>query len=370
MRPRLRCGLLVGAVAAVVLTWQPPEAQAHTRTQETTNVVARIVETPDIDGLSWTVHTGGLLVEVDNRSGGTLTIEGYEGEPYLRIGPDGVAHNRRSAATYLNDERLGTVTLPPAVDRQAPAEWVAIDAEPRVRWHDHRTHWMSTRPPGFVETGPVLGTLMELEMVGPVGTAGDGQGRFQDWEIPRTFEGEDHVLRGVMEWHDPPPAWPWLTAALLLLAPGLVGLRRVDLVARIRPAALMVGAVAAVNAIHLVDDLVAFPSDLLDELFGLLHTSLFLGVGLAGAAWAWWSDSGRVLALAIASGGVLYHQGLVHLPMLFASDFPTVWPQALVRLTVALGLVQAVVVAAVLIARPRDGASTPRVEADRTEVLT
>ena len=96
--------------------------------------------------------------------------------------------------------------------------------------------------------------------------------------------------------------------------------------------------------------MVAFPAALLDELFGLLHTSFFLALGLGGAAWAWFSDHGRRLALGIAGGAVLYHQGLVHLPMLGASDFPTVWPDGLVRLTVGLGALQAAVVLAVLLA--------------------
>ena len=141
---------------------------------------------------------------------------------------------------------------------------------------------------------------------------------------------------------------PWLLLAGVLVLPALLGLRRTDVLGVIRPAALLVGAVAVINGIHLVDDVAAWPSDPLDELSGLLHTSTFLIGGIGGALWALRVDSGRVLALGIASGSVLYHQGLVHLPMLFASGFPTVWPDSLVRLTVALGLLQAVVTAVVI----------------------
>jgi hypothetical protein len=350
MGGRLRRVLVVTTVTALLTGAPAAAAEAHTRTQETTNVTSTITHEPDLDGVSWTVHTGGLLIEVVNEGEGTLVVEGYDGEPYLRITPEGVEHNRRSAATYLNAERYTTVTLPPAVDPDAPADWVRVSDEPRMLWHDHRTHWMSPQPPGFVETGPLSRTLMRMELVGPVGTAGAEQGPFTDWEIPLTHDGQSTALRGQLEWHDPPPAWPWLAAAALLVAPGLLGLRRADPVTRVRAAALLVGGVAAVNGIHLVDDVVAFPAALLDELFGLLHTSFFLAVGLGGAAWAWWSGHGRRLALGIAGGAVLYHQGLVHLPMLGASDFPTVWPDGLVRLTVALGLLQAVVVVTVLLA--------------------
>jgi hypothetical protein len=137
------------------------------------------------------------------------------------------------------------------------------------------------------------------------------------------------------------------------------GLRRREPDAIVRPAALVVLAVASVNGIHLVDDLVSWPSDPLDELFGLLHTSLFLGVGIGASLWSLRVGYGRVLALAIASGAVLYHQGLVHLPMLHASRFPTVWPEPLVRLTIALGLLQAVAVAIVLVRARLAAASRP-----------
>jgi hypothetical protein len=361
MGGRLRRVLVVAAATAVLTGAAPAAAEAHTRTQETTNVTSTITHEPDLDGVSWTVHTGGLLIEVANHGQGTLIVEGYDGEPYLRITPDGVEHNRRSAATYLNAERYATATLPPAVDPDAPADWVHVSDEPRMLWHDHRTHWMSPQPPGFVETGPLSRALMRMELVGPIGTAGADQGPFTEWEIPLHHDGQPAALRGQLEWHDPPPAWPWLALAALLVAPGLLGLRRDDPTARVRAAALMVGGVAAVNGIHLVDDVAAFPAALLDELFGLLHTSFFLALGLGGAAWAWWSGHGRRLALGIAGGAVLYHQGLVHLPMLGASDFPTVWPDGLVRLTVGLGALQAVVVVAVLLATrgPRDGAGLP-----------
>jgi hypothetical protein len=356
MGGRLRRVLVVAAATALLTGASPVAAEAHTRTQETTNVTSTITHAPDLDGVSWTMHTGGLLIEVEHRGTGTLIVEGYDGEPYLRITPEGVEHNRRSAATYLNAERYSTVTLPPAVDPDAPPDWVHVSDEPHMLWHDHRTHWMSPQPPGFVDTGPLARTLMRMELVGPVGTAGADQGPFTEWEVPLHHDGQATALRGQLEWHDPPPAWPWLALAALLVASGLLGLRRDDPTTRVRAAALMVGGVAAVNGIHLVDDVVAFPAALLDELFGLLHTSFFLALGLGGAAWAWFSDHGRRLALGIAGGAVLYHQGLVHLPMLGASDFPTVWPDGLVRLTVGLGALQAVVVVAVLFAtrRPQD----------------
>ena len=346
-----RCLLLGSAVAVmtvVALGATPSAADAHTRTQETTNVQSRVTSDPQLDGVEWTVHTGGLLIEVVNTSDEVLVIDGYDGEPYLRIGPDGVERNRRSPATYLNRDRYERTTLPPVVDPSAPPEWLHVRDEPRAVWHDHRTHWMSPQPPRFVAANGVLRSLMDMELVGPVGAADDEAGTFAEWTLPVTYGGQQAEVHGELVWVDAPSPVPWLLLGALLVAPGLVGLRRSAPHERIRAAAFVLLGVAAINTIHLVDDLIAFPADPIDELFGLLHTTIFLVAGIAGAVWALRVGSAPLLSLGIGSGAVLYHQGLVHLPMLFASQFPTIWPEALVRLTIALGLLQALVVGIVI----------------------
>lgn len=370
MHRRRAVTLLVLLVALVL--WSASGADAHTRTQETTNLDSRITGAPDLDGVVWTVHTGGLLLEVANHGERVLVIEGYEGEPYLRIGPDGVERNRRSPTTYLNDERVerrlssrSDVALPMAADASAPPEWVPVSSEPRMVWHDHRVHWMSPLPPDFVEAGPLARTLMRVNLVGVIGRAGGDAGVFQTWTVPFTVDDDPASLTGEMAWVDPPSAVPFLLLAALLVAPGLLGLRRRDPDAILRPAAAVVLLVATINGIHLVDDLVAWPSALLDELFGVLHTSLFLGIGIGASLWSLRAGFGRMLALGIASGAVLYHQGLVHLPMLQASHFPTVWPDPLVRVTIAAGLLQALVVLVVIRRARRVGGSRASVDASR-----
>jgi hypothetical protein len=370
---RVRRYLTVLVAAAGLLLVASTGADAHTRTQETTNLDSRITAEPDLPGVRWKVYTGGLLVEVVNDGDQVLVVEGYEGEPYLRIGPDGVERNRRSPATYLNDDRIGRrvsartdVAMPRDVDPAAPPEWIRLGDEPRALWHDHRVHWMSPQPPRFVDAGPVATAMMRVNLVGVIGRAGDDAGVFQGWTIPVTYGGEAAALEGEMVWVDPPSAWPYALLAALLVAPALWGIRRRDPIAMLRPAAVVVLLVATANSIHLVDDLVSWPSDRLDELWGLLHTSLFLGTGIGASLWSLRVGYGRLVALGIASAAVLYHQGLVHLPMLHASQFPTVWPEPLIRVTVALGLLQAVAVAIVLV-RARRVARDDDLEAERHE---
>ena len=352
-------------LVAVVILATPERAEAHTRTQEVTNVVSALTTEPEIDGVSWTVHTGGLLITAENRTDAVLVVRGYDGEPYLRIGPQGVERNRRSPTTYLNDERFTARTgrdvadrapaMPTDVDPDAEPEWVAHRDEPVATWHDHRTHWMSPAPPRFVEASPVSRAAMRMRLVGPIGVAGSDAGVFATWEVPAELDGRPAGVTGELAWQDPPPMWPWLLAALVLTTPAVAGWRRLDSDLMVRPAAVVVATVAVVNGVHLVDDVLAWPTPVVDELFGVLHTATFLAAGLGGAVWAWSVTGGRRLALGIASGALLYHQGVVHLPMLAASQFPTVWPPQLVRLTVALGIMQALWVGVVLLRTARAG---------------
>ncbi len=341
---RSRRVIVTLVMGVAIIVGLPPgtsaPAHAHTRTAETTNIASVVTHDPLPHGVTFTVYTGGLVVSLTNTTNDEVVVVGYEGEPYLRIGPDGVFENARSPAAWLNRARFADVAIPPSVDAAAPPQWRQRDHRPTWIWHDHRTHWMAPTAPGFVDASALQNTLIRMELVGPIGRAHDAAGTFHTWSVPVEIDGTSLAIRGELQWIDPPPARGWLAAAFVLLALAYMTppQRRDGGITRM---ATVVIAVAAINGIHLVDDLIAFPGDLLDELFGLLHTTFFLTAGIAGGLWARMANSGRRLALGIGSGAVLYHQGLVHLPMLYASQFPTVWPDGLIRLTVALGLLQA-----------------------------
>ena len=89
-------------------------------------------------------HAAGLL-ELHVRRGHEATVEGYGGEPWLRVLRDGtVEENTRSPATYLDANRYARdITVPPDADTKAPPQWKTVGHDGHWVWHDHRIHWMS-----------------------------------------------------------------------------------------------------------------------------------------------------------------------------------------------------------------------------------
>jgi hypothetical protein len=329
---------LVAVAAGLMVAGAASGAAAHTRAQAATDFSSTIDAAPELAGVHWRVYAGGEFLELTNSSPTDVIVAGYEGEPYLRVGPDGVFSNRNSPAAYLNSERYGDVALPPRADAAAPADWVQVSAGTSHAWHDHRIHWMALEPP-------------------PAVTAAPGQHHeISQWSVPLTYDGAEHTVNGTLEWVPGTPWWPWAIAGLLLGVPALLGVvAGWEHPRLVRPAAATVAAVAAFNSIHFVDELLAWPAPTLDVLFGLLHTSLFVGAGLAGAAVAWRGRYGPLLSLGIGSAAVLFHQGLLQLPVLWASQLPTVWPEAVLRIAVAASVGQAIWVAVVIASGLRAG---------------
>src|SRR5690606_27670795 len=124
--------------------------------------------------------------------------------------------NRRSPATWLNEDRRGTATLPPDVDPQADAEWEQVTTGGTYAWHDHRIHWMQEQDPAGVEPGDVV----------------------LAWTVPLQVDGTPAEVRGRRVLAEPVSPVPWL---LLAVAAGVA----VALGARRAPGAVERAAVAA-----------------------------------------------------------------------------------------------------------------------------
>jgi len=92
------------AAAAALLGVAVPGALAHQGNPNFRSQIRGL--TPPLDGIEVQVVNYDDSLELDNHSGKTVIVEGYRGEPYVRIAADGtVAVNHRSTSYYLNDDR-------------------------------------------------------------------------------------------------------------------------------------------------------------------------------------------------------------------------------------------------------------------------
>ncbi len=107
---------------------------------------------PSVRGLSVEVLEFADRLLLRNHTGKTVTIYGYEGEPYARVLANGTAEqNVHAPATYLNTNFYAQVTVPPIASSSAAPKWEVVDRTGQFEWHDHRIHWMSPIPPARVK---------------------------------------------------------------------------------------------------------------------------------------------------------------------------------------------------------------------------
>ncbi len=135
--------------------------------------------TPAVAGLSVQVLEFADRLLLRNSTGKTVTILGYDREPYARVLANGtVERNVRSPATYLNASFYGDINVPAAADANAPPQWEVLDRTGQFEWHDHRIHYTSPAvPPQVKDTGKrtlVFDWKVPIE-VGSARGAVDGQ---------------------------------------------------------------------------------------------------------------------------------------------------------------------------------------------------
>lgn len=159
------------------------------------------------DGISFEVSGEGIVTLV-NESPNTITVFGYEGEPYLRVGPDGTFENRHSPATYLNATTDGSTPLPDAADAGADPDWIHVSADRTATWHDHRTHWMGGTAPPTVRADPERRHVV-----------------IDRWEIPVVLDGMRTAVVGRLTWIPPPSPTPGVIAAALSAAAAFIAAR-------------------------------------------------------------------------------------------------------------------------------------------------
>jgi hypothetical protein len=205
--------LLIGSALAlllVVLVARPAEAHGPGG-GAAGNYETRLTSVePTVPGVTLTVIETGDRLQLTNETDQDVIVLGYEGEPYLRVGSDGVFENTRSPATYLNQNLTSDVAVPATADPTAEPEWRKVSSGTRARWHDHRAHWMGTNDPPQVEQAP-----NERHVV------------IEDFEIPMRHGDDDIVATGDVLYVPPPSPLLWFVlATAVCVGGGLIGLTR------------------------------------------------------------------------------------------------------------------------------------------------
>ncbi len=172
--------------------------------------------TPALPGVRVRAVEAGTALELTNSGPRPVEVLGHLGEPFLRIGPDGVFENTLSPTTYQSREPGGVAPVPAHVDATAAPQWQRVGAEPVARWYDRRVTMPDGRTP---------------------------EARSWRWSVPLRQDGVAAEITGSVRWLAPPSPWPWW-AGVTLAAAAVAALG-----ARIgRPAARAALGLAAVTA--------------------------------------------------------------------------------------------------------------------------
>lgn len=197
----LRRAVAALGVALTVSVAIAPTAGAHGVAGDdapASNYRSTVTDTPSIDGVSVRMIDAGSQLELVNLGDDEVVVLDYDGQPYLRIGPDGVLENRNSPAAYLNQSSDASVTPPDGIGDGAPV-WLRVSGERSFRWHDHRAHWMGGDPPLVVARPDQLQTVAE-------------------WTVPLRVGDRRVEVTGVTDWVPAPPSAPWLLLLVALAA--------------------------------------------------------------------------------------------------------------------------------------------------------
>lgn len=315
-RWRRGVAVVVGLVAAMLPV--TPAAAHQVGGMGATNFRTTLISVePAVAGVSLRVIENGSRLELRNDTDVVVVIGGYDGEPYARVGPEGVEVNDNSPATFLNRGRFVTTAVPATADGRGPPEWRQVSDEPVWRWHDHRVHWASTSLPPAVEAAP------------------DVPHRIRDWTVPLWYGEAVVTATGTLDWVPGPSPWPWFAlVALLVLSVVALTLLRLPH----RPLAAALGVFLGAYVLHGVGAMLATSGSVPQRLAVLMGAESFLAWLLAiGTAWLLWrrqtwaawpaAGLGLVVAIQVYRGDAAAW---------WSSSAPTALPSTVNRLAVAL----------------------------------
>lgn len=356
--------LLVGCVLLIGHVLRAPEAAAHSAgNAPSSNYIAQVISIVREDGVplqagkpSFDLRSieAGSRLELRWRGGPELSVPDYDGNPYLRVGPDGVFQNEQSAAVYLNKDRNGATDVPETLDPTGPPKWKRLSLDSVVRWHDHRGHRMGGDPPQ-VRKAPGKPHLVQREVVVILqGSSPDGIVTGDTVQYDATVE---------VRWKPGSSKLPWLVAAAVLalglsLASSFDG-RTLAGRRRLRPLIIpTVVMLLVADVVHLVGIAFGIRSTFTE---GLARTA---SIGFASfVAWIatlvglWMYLRKRTDGLYLVTFGaglITMVGGLADLSTLSASSIPFAFAPVVARvvITLTIGLGIGIVFAGVLLTRP------------------
>ena len=197
------------AAVALAAVLAAPGAEAHFGTAKLGYRSTITGVSPRIRGLQLKVLYGDDQVWLDNRSKETIVIDGYDGEPYLRFGKNGIYVNVKSPAGFLNQDRYARSKVPASASSKDPPEWQKLAGGDVWAWHDHRIHYMIPTLPPAIKAAPRK------------------PHHVFDWKVPATANGKRFFIDGSLDYR-PPPKKDFPTGLVLMLGSvigvGLVGL--------------------------------------------------------------------------------------------------------------------------------------------------
>jgi hypothetical protein len=208
---RLRA-VATGAALLALLCAAP--AFAHQGNPNYRSVIHGV--TPAVPGVKLQVLNFDDRLQLDNRTGRTIVVQGYQKEPYARLLSDGTVEvNHNSPAFYLNDDRFARAKVPATATPSATPHWQVVDRTGTFQWHDHRIHWMSSVPPKQV-------------------TDKSKRTKVFDWKVPLQVGRQRASVTGSLFWQPKPGGGIPAGALAALVALAVLGLGAVVVVRRRR----------------------------------------------------------------------------------------------------------------------------------------
>lgn len=344
-----RLGAFALTCAAVLVATASP-ASAHGSTPDGTNYrssVAAVVDertddVVDAGTVTWSVVGGEGLLQVRNTGWADVVVTGYDDEPYLRVGPDGVFENRNSPAAYLNTDRFGNVAVPSDVAPDDAPDWRRLSDGDLWRWHDHRIHWMAPTPPPQVRDRPHVAQRMLA------------------WAVPFQRGEQRLEVRGTLRYTPPPVVWPWLLGSVVaVLVPVAIVLSAAGTRHAVRLQVVLTALVAVAGLGVAIGDVLAMPAGVGADLWAVTQTAVPLAI-VGALAWTVRRATPDAVprpgaTLVVAAVILAVTCGVARLSQLTSSHVVNSLPAPAVRSVVAVGLtlwLPALLLAAVLPRRP------------------